>query len=70
MYTPESILFPYLPRKKPRSTAVFCPVNEQRPSPKFEQYTPGGGLYGLPVKAQGSSWIFVRSFKQKFVASH
>ncbi|EYD81218.1 hypothetical protein EATG_04060 [Escherichia coli H605] len=31
---------------------------------------PGGGLYGLPGKAQGSLRIFIRSIKTNFVYGH
>ncbi|PJD34150.1 hypothetical protein B9Q28_08485 [Enterobacter cloacae] len=66
MYTPESILFPYFPR----ISAQFRVENEQRTTQEEEHHAPGRGLYGLINKAQGSSWIFVRSFKQKIVCSH
>ncbi|AVP00346.1 hypothetical protein BFW94_22820 [Enterobacter ludwigii] len=66
MYTPESILFPYFPR----ISARFRVENEQRTTQEDEHHAPGRGLYGLPNKAQGSSRIFVRSFKQEIVCAH
>ncbi|ARU83195.1 hypothetical protein A8A57_21530 [Lelliottia amnigena] len=66
MYTPESILFPYFPR----ISARFRVQNEQRTTQEVEHHAPGGGLYGLSLKSQGSSRIFVRSFKPKKVPAY
>ncbi|AUT28621.1 hypothetical protein DWS23_12765 [Escherichia coli] len=66
MYTPESILFPYLPR----FSAPFHREKVQLYTGENQHYAPGGGLYGLPDKAQGSSRIFIRSIKPNFVYGH
>ncbi|PDO88965.1 hypothetical protein BK796_03170 [Kosakonia pseudosacchari] len=60
MYTPESILFPYC-------APIFAQIrakNKQHSTPEEEQDAPGAELYGANSKAQGSSRIFIRSFKQ------
>ncbi|EFC54932.1 hypothetical protein ENTCAN_08105 [Enterobacter cancerogenus ATCC 35316] len=44
--------------------------NEQRTTQEDDHHAPGRGLYGLINKAQGSSRIFVRSFKQKIICAH
>ncbi|EFW54986.1 hypothetical protein SGB_02843 [Shigella boydii ATCC 9905] len=51
MYTPESILFPYLPR----FSAPFRRENVRPHTSENQHGAPGGGLYGLTGKAQGSS---------------
>ncbi|EEW6055598.1 hypothetical protein D7W10_15925 [Escherichia coli] len=66
MYTPESILFPYLPR----FSAPFRRENVRPHTSENQHSAPGGGLYGLMGKAQGSSWIFIRSIKPIFVYVH
>ncbi|TGB99943.1 hypothetical protein CRG92_15330 [Escherichia sp. E2586] len=63
MYTPESILFPYLPR----FSAPFRWENVRPHTSENQHSAPGRGLYGLPGKAQGSSRIFLRSIKPNFV---
>ncbi|AUV03417.1 hypothetical protein DXF93_09135 [Escherichia coli] len=66
MYTPESILFPY-------NTLIFAQFrvkNKPCSTTKNEQSAPGGGLYGLMDKAQGSAGIFIRSIKQEFGITH
>ncbi|TGB62561.1 hypothetical protein CQJ28_20155 [Escherichia sp. E2562] len=63
MYTPESILFPYLPR----FSAPFRWENVRPHTSENQHGAPGRGLYGLPGKAQGSSRIFLRSIKPNFV---
>ncbi|TGC09943.1 hypothetical protein CRG93_04835 [Escherichia sp. E2593] len=63
MYTPESILFPYLPR----FSAPFRWENVRPHTSENQHGAPGRGLYGLPDKAQGSSRIFLRSIKPNFV---
>jgi hypothetical protein len=66
LYTPESILFPY-------NTLIFAQFrvkNKQCSTTKNEQSAPGGGLYGLAGKAQGSAWIFIRSIKQEIGITH
>ncbi|TGB71676.1 hypothetical protein CRG96_03405 [Escherichia sp. E4930] len=63
MYTPESILFPYLPR----FSAPFRWENVRSHTSENQHGAPGRGLYGLPGKAQGSSRIFIRSIKPNFV---
>ncbi|TGB78909.1 hypothetical protein CRG95_10770 [Escherichia sp. E4208] len=63
MYTPESILFPYLPR----FSAPFRWENVRLHTSENQHGAPGRGLYGLPGKAQGSSRIFIRSIKPNFV---
>lgn len=37
--------------------------NDLRQATENGHYAPGGGLYGLTGKAQGSQRIFVRSFR-------
>ncbi|QJT83326.1 hypothetical protein C0557_26150 [Kosakonia sp. MUSA4] len=60
MYTPESILFPYSARIFAHNRAK----NKLHSTPENEQDAPGAELYGANGKAQGSSRIFIRSFKQ------
>ncbi|POU01613.1 hypothetical protein C3369_13455 [Escherichia sp. ESNIH1] len=62
MYTPESILFPYIPPK----FRCFCLKSRRQSTQEIEQRAPGGGLYDLRAKAQGSFRIFIRSFTQIF----
>ncbi|PSN07334.1 hypothetical protein C7G83_13895 [Siccibacter turicensis] len=61
MYTPESIHFPYFPCFYARMTGDISSGSEGR---KPRQNAPGGELYGLRFKAQGSRRIFLRSAAQ------